>query len=498
MNKLNFGRRFKYGSMAILLSIVVIVAIIVVNIGATLLTERLGLEVDMTKDGRYAISDATLELVSNLKEKVNIYVVATEAEMRNHTMIDAEGYQMVTYGNEIVEVLDKYPVISNGMISVEYVDVALNPQFLKQFEGIGAVDPYTVIIANEKGSYRTVPLYQLYYWYYSFDESYEQGIGPIGLHVERSIASGILFLDESEKKTAVFMSGHGEAEDLMAFSDFLKLNNFECLSANLNTTDLPEETDLVIIAAPKLDYNEGVIKKLEEYLAGNGVDMFVALSPANGTLPELQRFISDYGVDISNSTVFDTKVSTGAAYISAIPNAEEEMFVNLPYTTNIIMPLSLRLTTNEGRPTSFVARSILTSSESSFAKMNADVTQSVVVKENEDIAGPFDIACITEHSVLDLSDYSTSTNHILVLGSAFSMYDEFFNSSKYTNQEFFTAVLNEFFETPDLSVYEANEFVVPEILLLNWEKTFVLAILCIIPATLLFAGIFVWFRRKNK
>jgi len=498
MNKMNFGRRFKYGSMAILLSIVVIVAIIVVNIGATLLTERLGLEVDMTEDGRYAISDATVELVSNLKEKVYIYVVATEAEMRSHVMVSADGYQMVTYGDEIVEVLSKYPIISNGKISLEFVDVALNPQFLKQFDGIGTVDPYTVIVANEKGSYRTIPLYQLYYWYYSFDESFEQGVGPIGLHVERSIASGILFLDEDEKKTAVFVSGHGEPQDMMAFSDFLKLNNFECFSVNLNTTDIPEETDLVIIAAPTLDYEEAVIRKLEEYLAKPGSDMFVALSPANGDLPELKRFISDYGIDISNSTIFDTKVSAGAAYISALPSSEEEMFANLPYTTNIIMPLSLRLTMNEGRPTSYTARSILTSSDSSFAKANADVTQSLVVKEDGDVAGPFDVACIASHTVIDLSNYSSTNNNILVLGSAYSMYDEFFNSSKYTNQEFFTAILNDFFETPDLSVYEPNEFTVPEILLLNWEKTFVLSVLCIIPTALLFAGIFVWFRRKNK
>ncbi|MBR6556065.1 MAG: hypothetical protein IKT60_01415, partial [Clostridia bacterium] len=153
---------------------------------------------------------------------------------------------------------------------------------------------------------------------------------------------------------------------------------------------------------------------------------------------------------------------------------------------------------NEGRPTSFTARSILTSSDSSFAKANADVTQSVVVKEDSDISGPFDIACITQLSVTDLNDYSVETNNILVLGSAYSLYDEYFNSSKYTNQEFFTAVLNEFFELPDLSVYEGNEFVVPDILLLNWEKTFVLSILCVIPTALLIAGIFVWFRRKNK
>ena len=497
MNKLNFGRRFKYGSMAIILSIVVIVAIIVVNIGATLLTERLGLEVDMTKDGRYAISDATMELVSNLKEKVNIYVVATEAEMRSHAMVDSNGYAMTSYGNEIVEVLKKYPIISNGMISVEFVDVALNPQFLKQFEGIGAVEPYTVIVANDKGSYRTIPLYQLYYWYYSFDESFEQGVGPIGLHVERCMASGILFLDENEKKTAVFITCQGEAESLMAFSDFLELNNFECFAVNLNTADLPEDTDLVIIAAPTLDYNEAVIAKLEKYLAKSGSDMFVALSPANSDLPEFKRFISDYGVDISNSTVFDTKVSLGAAIISAIPG-DEKMFENLPYAANIIMPYSLRLTMNEGRPTSFKARSILTSSDSSFAKTNADVTQSVVVKEDSDLSGPFDIACITQLTVTDLNDYSVETNNILVLGSAFSLYDEYFNSAKYSNQEFFTSVLNEFFELPDLSVYEGNEFVVPDILLLNWEKTFVVAILCIVPTALLIAGIFVWARRKNK
>lgn len=498
MNKINFGRRFKYGSMAVLLSIVVIVAILVVNIGVTLLTERLGLEVDMTRDGRYAITEATEKLLSGLEEEITIYVVATEAEMRNHMMLSADSIPMTTYGNEIVEVLNKYPVLSDGMIKVEYVDVGTNPQFLNRFEGIGEISPYTIIVANEKNSYRTIPLHQLYYWFYSFDESYEQGMSPIGLQVERSIASGILFLDEAERKTAVFISGHGEADDLNAFATFLELNNFENLSVNLSSADIPEETDLVVLVAPKLDYTEAEIAKLEQYLAGDGVDMFVALSPANGELPELRRFISDYGVDITENTIFDTKVSLGAANISGILSETEPMFENVPYANNIIMPLSLQLKLNEGRPTGFASRAILTSSDSSFAKANADVTQSVVVKEDSDFAGPFNIACLSEYSTVETGTFELRTSRMLVLGSAFCLQDEFFNSSKYTNQEFFTAILNELFETPDLSIYEANEFATPQIVLLNWEKTFVLSILCIIPAALLIMGVLVWFRRKNK
>ncbi len=496
MNKINLGRKWKYGSMAIILSLLVIAAIIIVNFGATYLSDRFGLSVDLTSDNRYEISEATKKLLAGLSEHIDMYVIATEQEMRTHIINGADSQQLTTYGDEIVETLKKYESLSNGKINVEFVDVGTNPQFLDRFEGLGVIDPYSVIVTSERGGYKVIQLYQLYYWYHDFDTSYENSESPIGINVERAVASAILYINEDSKRQAAFVTNNGEGTDRALFVEFLEMNNFECYTVDLSLGDFKENTDLVVILSPANDYTADEIAKLENYLKKANSFLIVGLSAAEKELPDLTRFLADYGVTISRNIVFDTRVSLHPFEISSILSADEAMFDYLSSSANVIMPYALALELNEGRPTEFASRSIATSSESSLARTNADLT-TTISKTDSDLNGPFNVACIATHGGMDLEGNS-SESKILFLGSPFTLYDEYFTSAKYNNQEFISVILNDFFDTANLTDFVGKEFTVPSVILLNWEKQLILIVLFVIPILLLGAGVFVWLRRKNK
>ena len=62
------SRKFKYGSVAVLFTAAVIAAIVVLNVVATALTQKLSLYVDMTSKDLYSISEACDAMIDDLIE----------------------------------------------------------------------------------------------------------------------------------------------------------------------------------------------------------------------------------------------------------------------------------------------------------------------------------------------------------------------------------------------------------------------------------------------
>ena len=68
-------RRMIYGSYSVVLSCVVIVAVLLVNICLQYLGENVNLQIDMTQNQVYSITNKTNEVVSSLDEDVYIYTL---------------------------------------------------------------------------------------------------------------------------------------------------------------------------------------------------------------------------------------------------------------------------------------------------------------------------------------------------------------------------------------------------------------------------------------
>ena len=65
------SRRFRYGSMSVLITALVIAAVILVNVIFSMLASKYLWYIDMTREGLYTVSDECYTLLDNTFEKVN-------------------------------------------------------------------------------------------------------------------------------------------------------------------------------------------------------------------------------------------------------------------------------------------------------------------------------------------------------------------------------------------------------------------------------------------
>ena len=76
-------RRMKIGVLALISTIVVIAAVIAVNYFVDYIADRYVLELDMTKESEYEISDETVQLLDTLEEPITITVLCDETDYAN-------------------------------------------------------------------------------------------------------------------------------------------------------------------------------------------------------------------------------------------------------------------------------------------------------------------------------------------------------------------------------------------------------------------------------
>ena len=131
-------QRLKYGTMATIMSLLIIAAIILANVLVGIGTDKYGLKFDMTSDRRFELSDETIDMLEHLDEKVSFYVFMTE-----------DNFRAQTYGDEMTEILYRYEVYSDGMVEVEFVDPVRNPGFVKKYEDIVEISNGSIVV--EKG-----------------------------------------------------------------------------------------------------------------------------------------------------------------------------------------------------------------------------------------------------------------------------------------------------------------------------------------------------------
>ena len=112
--------KLRYGGYASLITFAVIVAVIVLN----LLLAQLELQVDLTDNDVYTLSEQSREILDELDEDVTIYVLAR----RNEEPV------------QIMEALERYAQAS-PRVRIETVDADRNPGFVAQYdpegEGLG-------------------------------------------------------------------------------------------------------------------------------------------------------------------------------------------------------------------------------------------------------------------------------------------------------------------------------------------------------------------------
>lgn len=204
--------------------------------------------IDLTENNRYALSEASLDLLEQLEEPVRVigfYPAGSPAQ------------------EEAALWLDQYRRAADGLLTVEYIDPDRSPAVATEY---GLTRSNTIVF--EKGEQR------------------EQATAVS----ERELTSALARVMLGGVRQVYALTGHGE-RSLDAFGDpyayttlggDLAAGSFAVTPLNLLTTPaVPEDADMVLVAGPTAQLSAQEVEALAAYLDGGGALMVLA-EPATG------------------------------------------------------------------------------------------------------------------------------------------------------------------------------------------------------------------------
>ncbi|MBR5000782.1 MAG: GldG family protein, partial [Firmicutes bacterium] len=392
MKKITLSKKFKYGASAMAFTAVIIIAVILLNVLASALTNRFNLKADMTADRRYDISDATVEMLKSVENDIEIYMLAPRADVVDTNLL------LGIYGPSIASILDRYPLLSGGKISVEYIDIERNPSFTQGFQ-LGEITEYSILVKSDS-AYRLLTYYD--YIYFRAADSYSEEV-PVGLNLEHALASAIYYCDTGSKRNAVLLDGKGEnngkdgaeGSKLVAF---LESNNFNITYVNLATEPLPENTDLIVINAPEKDYSSDELAVIDTYLNRDLGKMIVSLGTESKDTTNLNYFLKEFGITVTDQAIYDATNSITAhpEAIKASTVYSEVLSSLQQINTMLIFPNSVKMTyTDMAGANAWSRTDLLTSMDTSFTQeINLAQSAQNVTQKPTDEVGQFGIAAM--------------------------------------------------------------------------------------------------------
>lgn len=322
---MNF-KKLKFGSMSVVVIVLVIAIVIVLNLMCGLLMKRYPIKLDLTPDNRYELTDESIDAVKAIDKDIEITVMTTKDYFDSLSQqYEAMFYQY--YGaivempfNIIPEILDKYTVYAeqgSGSISVKYVDMNKDPDVVTRFNQYynGEIQQGSIVLyCNER--VKVITPSQVAGMIAPTRDSTQTNI-RMTFAGESTITSAIRAVaDANPVRTAVVTTMNGNTvfdsvhqSVATSFESFLSTNGYDCTEIDIATDALsPEDYDMVIVAAPQVDFSEDIISKLSDFLYNGGnyeKDMIYVPNFYATNLPNISAFLEEWKISIEQSAIID-------------------------------------------------------------------------------------------------------------------------------------------------------------------------------------------------
>jgi len=478
------NRKFKYGTLATIFTIIFIVAIVLVNVLLGYMTDRFVWEFDMTRERLFEISEETKEVIDDMEQDVTITVLADETVFRDSEEILSNIY----------EILQRYEALGGGKISVRYVNPNMNPRIFDEYNELGDLGSNYLIVESDLRKTYMAPtsLYNM-----QVDDS--SGITYfIGLRAEQKLTSALLFVTQDSVNTACWVRGHGEDYSMDALDGILTKMNFDTQVIILAQEEIPEECTLLIISSPDTDYSMEEIEKIDAFLQ-NGGNAIVSLTAETSTaLSNLNLYFEEWGIRYRPEFILDYHQSISNMPFYVVPNIAvlDNVTENLN-TRNYFamipacMPIDLTGTAADYHN----VKALMTSSAYSFTKDLTEITYGYDQAE-DDPTGPFNMCVISEYVTSDKNLNYTRSD--VLFCSAGLIYDSVLEASNFLNGQFIEVLLDYMTEYSDGIVIPDKDFESTVLSILTWQSNVVLWVVVIgLPLVILAVGAVIWTKRRH-
>ncbi len=315
------------------------------------LSTRYHYQADWTASGRHTLAPATVALLRELKEPVEVTAFA-------------RGNDTAPLRQRISSLLERYRK-QKPDLTLSFVDPDLHPERVRGW-GVSVDGELVIHYAGRRENLKTVG--------------------------EQALTNALQRLARSGERRLVFLQGHGERRpggeanhDLGEWVRQLQAKGFRHHTLHLGITPtVPEETAVLVIASPATDLLEGEVAILRDYLERGGNLLWLA---EPGALRGLEPLADLLGVAMEPGTVVDP---TGQ--LLGISNPAMVLVPDYPahpvteeLTTITLFPMARALRVIEGA--GWQSQPLLTTLERSWAETGA-LEGTIRFDEGADRAGP--------------------------------------------------------------------------------------------------------------
>lgn len=520
----------KHGALATLFTALFIVAAIVINILATALAERFPLDIDLSAEKINTISDENREYLNKLTREVSIIVCAPEEAFINGMMnYVAQAYYNTVdptvtstnsqgkYFPQTLKLLSDYPKY-NDKIKLSFADpqepsfADISSRFLNVEIKYGDILVESNFVRDGQNVHR--------YKVLSFEDLFERqdptgGYAAIGYgsyqisgsKVETAVTSAI-YTVTSDKTTKVgLITAHTAQDNTETLRSTMESNNYEFTKINdLISNEIPSELDLIILAAPNSDFSVQELDRIEKFLSNNGergkAMMFFA-SPASPPLPNLYDFLEEWGIIITEGTVYETNPNNylGVPTTIGLSNSKTDYtkaannLTGVFYVSSGTVPMSIGFEFQGNRTTTQL-----------MATSNSVVVQPKGAgedwKPDDNVQTTQYDAAILSKDTINKPDFSQVSSYLVAFASTDLINSNWTQYSTVANLEIVLATANSITGRADSEIAFVTKSITTESFADRITKTNVIVVtvifLLVVPITIIVLAVVVWIRRKNR
>jgi ABC-type uncharacterized transport system involved in gliding motility auxiliary subunit len=356
-------RNARYGALAGVGVIVFLGILVAVNY----LSTRRNTRWDLTANKQYSLSEQTVKLTQGLKSPVK-FTLFDQPENFDRFRPRLESY--------------KY---ASSQVQVEYVDALKNP-VLAQAQKVDTIP--TVLI------------------------EYMGRTERVSTDSEQDLTNALIKLLNPSMRKVYFLNGHGEkdpaSQERTGYSgigDALKRDNYQFDKLVLaQTNEIPADATMIVVAGPRTDLLEQELPILEEYLSKKQGKLLVMLDPSDNLkqpspMPRMTGLLKEWGINATESVVVDLSGRTQVATVPVSAPPYPSHAITQDFNLITMFPLTRAITPAMDAPAGRTGQSFVQTAQRSWGETNLasleDPSKLSPEPEKGDVNGPVSIAVAT-------------------------------------------------------------------------------------------------------
>ncbi|MFE5324673.1 GldG family protein [Paenibacillus sp. NPDC056579] len=359
------------GTNAVVLSLAVIGIFIVLTI---FLNSTKSLQVDLTQNKQFTLSEQTLQTLKTLDKDV-------------HLMAFTSSQTPEVMNREIVDIVQEYKKRNSKIVFDQY-NIESQPEIAAKYE----IDPAGTLVVESGTQKKTL------YFYDMFQSTSETDYQFNG---EQKLTQALINLNVKDKTKVYFLSGHNETplNQMTLWRTGLEEQNYEVGELNLlREGKIPDDAQALFIIGAQSDLSDAEMTLMKEYLNGKG-KLYVALnySEQMAKWKNIDALLGLYGIKENKAIAIDPKNSRLVSPLTIIPEYGFHDITSKLQNSNLLMSMTLAIALDAQPVADYPSTMILKTTDQAYGETNLEqLAKGGTTKEDSDIKGPLNLGYVVE------------------------------------------------------------------------------------------------------